>query len=537
MPTDNELLRDYARDRSESAFTELVRRHVDMVYSAALRETRGDAPLAEDITQAVFSEVARKASQLCPHPAFAGWLYTCVRQMTANARRAEERRLRRELEAHTMNEVLSHNSLESDWRQLQPVLDDAMYELDEPDRAAVVLRFFEDQSHKEVGLALGFTESAARKRVDRALERLRTALAKRGITTAASGLAVVISTNAVQAAPVGLALSISTAAALTGTTFATTTTITATKALAMTALQKTIVTGTIAVLAGACIYEVRQAAQLREQVQTLQQQETPLTEQIQQLQRERDDATSRLNSLNATANGRENDNTELLKLRGEVTRLRIVARELAQAKDRSQITTNVLGATADAWAKRANSFKQWFEQNPDKSIPELQLLKDDDWLYVARLNPQVFTNRSEGNDIHMIADGLRDIAKRRFAALLTHALGNYIAANAGSLPDDLPQLLPYFAPAGDASPFARSVDPSILQRYELLHTGKISDVLRGEPIIKEKAPVDDVVDSVMSVMVGSYSFQSTGKVADMMRQGEPISWSNQDIEKIRPFLR
>src|SRR2546427_94596 len=162
MATDAELLRSYARDRSESAFTELVQRHINLIYSAALRESRGDASLAEDITQAVFAELARKSVKLAGHSALAGWLYTCVRQMTANVRRAEDRRQRREQEVQTMNELSTSDPSESVWQQVQPVLDDAMHELSEVDRTAVVLRFFEDRSLKEVGLALGLNENAAR---------------------------------------------------------------------------------------------------------------------------------------------------------------------------------------------------------------------------------------------------------------------------------------------------------------------------------------------------------------------------------------
>src|SRR5947207_5757535 len=146
MATDTDLLRSYARDRSESAFTELVRRHINLVHSAALREAHGDASMAEDITQAVFAKLARKASSLVRHRALAGWLYTCVRQMTANVRRSEDRRHRRELEAQAMSELLSSDPSESLWRQVQPMLEDAMHELSEADRTAVVLRFFEDRN-------------------------------------------------------------------------------------------------------------------------------------------------------------------------------------------------------------------------------------------------------------------------------------------------------------------------------------------------------------------------------------------------------
>src|SRR5438477_8978752 len=189
MDTDNQLSQSYAANGSERAFRELVERHIHLVHSAALRESRGNDPLAEDITQAVFAELARRASSLVRRPALAGWLYTCVRRMTANVRRSEDRRQRREQEAQIMNDLLCSDSSESAWRQIRPVIDDVMHELNETDRTAVVLRFFEDRSLKEIGLALGINENAARMRVDRALEKLQSLLAKRGVTSAVSGLA------------------------------------------------------------------------------------------------------------------------------------------------------------------------------------------------------------------------------------------------------------------------------------------------------------------------------------------------------------
>src|SRR5688572_32786246 len=110
MDTDNRLLERYTEEGSESAFRELVDRHINLVHSAAVRESRGDRSLAEDITQAVFTELARRAPSLIRHPAIAGWLYTCVRRTTANIRRAEERRHRREQETFTMTQVFGQDS-------------------------------------------------------------------------------------------------------------------------------------------------------------------------------------------------------------------------------------------------------------------------------------------------------------------------------------------------------------------------------------------------------------------------------------------
>jgi len=171
---------------------------------------------------------------------------------------------------------------------------------------------------------LGTSEDAAQKRVSRAVERLREFFAKRGVTIGAGGLAVALSANAVQAAPVGLAATISAALTLAGAAVSASTATAATKAIVMTTLQKTLLTATVAVLAGAGIYEARQAAQLREQAQALRQRLAPLNEQIQRLQPERDAATNRLAALLAENQQLQTnpDETELLRLRGEVTVLR-----------------------------------------------------------------------------------------------------------------------------------------------------------------------------------------------------------------------
>jgi RNA polymerase sigma factor (sigma-70 family) len=212
MNTDNRLLAEYAHHGSEGAFRELVERHINLVHAAALRESRGDDSLAEDITQAVFAELARLAARLLSHPAIAGWLYTCVRRMAANALRADQRRKDREQKAFTMNEALITASPDPLWEQVRPVLDDVMHELNDEDRAAVLLRFFEERSLKEVGTALGLTENAARMRVERSLEKLHRLLARRGVHSSASTLSAVLVAGAALKAPSTLASSVATAA-------------------------------------------------------------------------------------------------------------------------------------------------------------------------------------------------------------------------------------------------------------------------------------------------------------------------------------
>jgi len=319
MLDDRQLLRSYAREGSQTAFGELVARHVNLVYSAALRRSGGDEDSAKDVVQLVFTDLARKADSLPRNVVLPAWLHRATRFAAAQMLRTERRRQTREQEAVAMNALESEPA--RDWAEIRPLLDEALDELGDADRDAVVLRFFEQRSLAQVGQALGATEDAARMRISRALDQLREALVRRGIFTTGTALSSVISANAVHAAPAGLAVTISTAA-LAATTITTTATATAVKTIAMTTLQKTIIGAALTAAVGTGIYEALQVSRLRNEVQTLHQQSVPLAEQIQQLQRERDDAVSA-----ATQNADEleklgKDKSELLRLRGEVGLLR-----------------------------------------------------------------------------------------------------------------------------------------------------------------------------------------------------------------------
>src|SRR5438132_5591705 len=230
--TDMELLARYTRQGAEDAFAQLVQRHANLVYSAAVRQVRLPQ-LAEEVTQSAFIDLARNAARLKPDTILTAWLYQVTRCSAIDVVRREASRQLREQIATEMNAM---NATAADWTHIEPLLDEAMHALDDTDRAAVLLRYFENKSLREVGATLGTSENAAQKRLSRAVERLREFFAKRGVTIGASGLVVVISTNAVQAAPVGLAVTISTAAALVGTTIATTV-----ETIAMTATQKLLV--------------------------------------------------------------------------------------------------------------------------------------------------------------------------------------------------------------------------------------------------------------------------------------------------------
>ncbi len=217
MSDDAQLLRRYAEEKSEAAFAELVSRHLDLVFSAALRQVGGDVHRAHDVAQVVFTALARKAAEVAQHPVLVGWLYTATQHAAAKIRRTEARRRAREQEAHAMNEMLSSDSSAAvDWARVRPALDDAMRELNDSDRAAVLLRFFSHRPFAEIGAALDLTEDAARMRVERALDKLHAQLARRGVTSTASALAAVLANQAVAAAPAGLAASITASSLLSG---------------------------------------------------------------------------------------------------------------------------------------------------------------------------------------------------------------------------------------------------------------------------------------------------------------------------------
>ena len=325
--SDAQLLREYADHGAETAFAEIVARHTNLVYSAALRQV--DSPdIAAEVAQSVFVGLARSARSLSPklagNASLAGWLCRSARNISLNLRRDEFRRHSRERQA--MENLDSPPDTAPDWERLRPVLDEAMAELSEPDYDALVLRFFKNQDLRSVGVGLGVSDDAAQKRVSRALDKLRDLLSQRGITTSAAALSVVLAANAIQAAPVGLAATLS-AASLASAAAGTGTTLTLLKLMATTKLKTGIVTGVVAASAvTSLVIQHNSQAKIREADGAVRQQVAALAP----LQAEHE----RLSSLAAVlSRPAVNTGDELQRLRDEVAALRKQNIDLAALRE------------------------------------------------------------------------------------------------------------------------------------------------------------------------------------------------------------
>jgi RNA polymerase sigma factor (sigma-70 family) len=211
---DRDLLREFREHGSEAAFRTLVERHLGLVHAAARRQV-GDAQLAEEVSQAVFLLLARKASSLPGDARLSGWLYRTTCFVARRAARSERRRRQREQESTLMNlhDPAATPSETETWERLAPRLDDALGRLGETDRQALLLRFFEARPHRDVGQALGVGEEAAKKRVARALEKLRALLAGSGVAVSTNALGNLLARHGVEAAPAGLSTAIAQASA------------------------------------------------------------------------------------------------------------------------------------------------------------------------------------------------------------------------------------------------------------------------------------------------------------------------------------
>jgi RNA polymerase sigma factor (sigma-70 family) len=515
MTDSQRFLADYVTNGSEQAFRELVTRYLDLVYSTAIRLVGGDTHQAEDITQTVFVDLARKASTLPRDLMLGGWLHRHTCFVASKVMRGERRRQFRERQAVEMNALQDHS--QANLAQVAPILDEAINQLGADDRTAILLRFFEQRGLRSVGEALGSSENAAQKRVTRALEELCALLKRRGVACSAAALGTALASEAVAAAPVGLAATVS-SVALAGASAGTATALTLLRIMTMSNLKLGISALVVAGATTTLVVQHQSQTKLREDNESLQQQVTQLQSENGRLS----NLVARADSLQSVA---DNQRNELLNLRSEVARLRADSRDLAQLKAAStQKENEPMQAAARALLEKIDLLKQRLRQMPDKNIPELQYLSDKTWANVA-LNAKLETDK----DVRQALCELRSIAKGEVASSISFALESYSRANNGRLPTDVPQLQPYFAwfnvfPVPDLNPAAIG---AFLQRYQMLKTGNVGDLQPNEMVLAEKAPVDDKYDYIYEIGLTGYKTHLVGD-SDTHATGTWDPWQQPD---------
>jgi RNA polymerase sigma factor (sigma-70 family) len=490
--SDRDLLEEYVEEESDSAFAAIVARYTDLVYSAACRQV-GAPDLARDVVQNVFSDLGRKARRLklTENGSLVGWLYRATRYAALTLMRSERRRQARERLAM---EQLSPCETSSDWSAIGPILDEAMAALSEADREVLLLRFFKNQDLRTVGAALGVSDDAAQKRVARGLEKLRVLLAGRGMSTSSTTLSVVISANAVQAAPPGFAATVAaSASAASGSTPG------ILEIMAMTKSQMAVAGAVIiASVVSPLVLQQQAQATLREKDATLQQQSMRLIELT--------SGNERLSKMigNLSASPRP-DNGELLRLRGEVARLRQDVQELTQRE--TAPTTNradKLAALAAHYSGRIAELQQFLATNPSESVPEIQFLTERNWLWLVGENTP---NTAEG--YQLVASLARQMAQENLAhTFLQPALKQYTEANSGQFPADIAALKPYFT---------SSVDDAILERWQVIDAKRLTNLsqnLRNEGwVITQKAPVNRAIDQRLTISLKDFHSFADGAPA------------------------
>jgi RNA polymerase sigma factor (sigma-70 family) len=326
--SDASLLQEYAEHGAENAFGEIVIRHTDLVYSAALRQV-GSPDLARDIAQSVFTDLARKAPALArklgKDEAIVGWLYRSTRYAVLTVLRNEHRRRTRERQV--MSQLESAPDTPVDWDRICPVLDEAMARLSDRDRDALLLRFFKNQDFRAVGSAFGVSDDAAQKRVTRALDKLRTYLIRRGVTVTVAALSMGLSQNTVQAAPARLAATLASASLASGTA-ASSTTLTLLELMTMTKIKASFI-GAIVVAGLAAPVAIQHHSQIKlhKENESLRQQ----LDEVVQLTEENERLSQRLAEATAAQRLPNEQRSELMRLRSEVGTLRNQKTELEKS--------------------------------------------------------------------------------------------------------------------------------------------------------------------------------------------------------------
>jgi RNA polymerase sigma factor (sigma-70 family) len=453
MPPDSELLLRYARDCDESAFAELVRSHIDLIYSAALRRVGGDAHAASEITQDVFLAMARHAEHLSRHPVLNAWLHTSTRNAAANLRRRDHRRERQKQALQAMHTLDRSDPSPGEWQAIRDTLDAALDELNDTDRQAIILRFFESQSYPDMGARLGLKEETARMRVARALEKLRARLARRGIVSTSAIIGGALASHVIVAAPPGLAATV-TAAVTTSAA------VVAAPAVGLIPLMST--TKLLATLAAvAAIMGVAALVNHRSAPQASAPSRPPI-------------ASQALTAPGASGDTRKDGPSPMLESA-------FASSPAAGSRERE-----------DA-AEKIAALRAMLARLPEQSIPELKLATYGDWTIA------VDGSLETPEDFRRALGKIRSAAERRFAQLVHPALRAYLQANGNQFPTDPLQLHPFASP---------DIDRAMLLRYKLVPSTEISNVkMGGDWAITQVARIDSDYDS--TTVIGPHGVGAT----------------------------
>lgn len=480
--SDTDLLQRYIEARSEAAFETLLERHLALVYSVARRLVRSPQA-AEDVTQAVFCELAQQAHRIGRHTPVVAWLHVVARRTAIDVIRHESRRRVRETAAAEESRVetprVPMDPDQPTWTELEPLLDEAVASLKSVDRAAVLLRFFQNKTLREIGDELGISDDAAQKRVARALDQLRRHLARRSVSLSAATLAATVTAHALEAAPATLGSSV--AASVSAQSAAAVALSSSTPLLAMTATQKIVAATALALAVGTGLFEAvvisRQRAELAEHRTRL----AALTGELERLRAVRDQQSHQLGAAEH-----------------ELAQVRAAAAKLAAADP-------AMEAALDEWLQKVVRLREYLDATPTSQIPELRYLTAKDWLDATK----------EGSletelDLRRALSDLRRAAKQRFSPELMTALQRYLKANQARPPSDVAQLAPFFE---------RSVDPAILARYGVFsidesdpsYVRMIGPDGPARWMIREKDNVDDYYDSTVFVSSAGHGVQGSSK--------------------------
>lgn len=449
--TELELLRRYAEEGSQEAFAELVRRHLDLVHSAALRQVRSPQ-LAEEVAQSVFLDLARKAGGLRPDTQLGAWLYAVTRRTAVDMIRRESRRQARERAAAELA-----TSSTPPWMRVEDLLDEAMASLRESDRQAVLLRYFQGRSLREVGGVLAISEDTAQKRISRAIGRLQDYFAAQGVAVSSAALTGGLSHHGVSAAPAALLAKI-VAAAATKEVWSIAA-YTASRSAAAAMLQKAAVAAATLALSAGLFETGAWALQARTMA----------------LERQRRGALETQASRMAAAQAAAADRLKATESE--------IDRQLADAQPGSDAA---LEARMNKWLGQISRLKATLVQQPVLNIPQLRYLTDRDWLEIASK-----ADLSSDEGVHQALANLRNRAQGIFAQNLRTALFRYLQAN-GAMPGDPSQLAAFFdepVPAEVLGQYA--IRPSLSWR-------SASRSLRPS-VIAIKAPVDIAYDQYWQI--------------------------------------